>query len=99
MESNNFLYVLLAVVVLLGGYTFYTIENDKNEKIENDTRDCHDLIHKQAKHSAKIIETEVGSDSITGRAQLQNGFGAWTNYTYYCSTLIGVHEAKLIEGW
>ncbi|WNO60581.1 MULTISPECIES: hypothetical protein [Gammaproteobacteria] len=66
---------------------------------------CHLKVQQQATHTAEIVSTEVerqGLDykRVYGKAKLQNGFGAWTNYTYRCSfTGITVTDFKLKEGW
>lgn len=66
---------------------------------------CHDRIYKDAKFTAEIVTTDTirnGFDygQVSGRAKLQNGFGAWTNYTYQCN--FGgntITRFKLQEGW
>ncbi|WP_417286476.1 hypothetical protein [Cobetia marina] len=50
---------------------------------------CHDNVQNSAIHQAEIVSTEkmkINNDqhTITGHAKLQNGFGAWSNYTYTC---------------
>ncbi|MRJ40799.1 MULTISPECIES: hypothetical protein [Idiomarina] len=67
---------------------------------------CHDRVHSRAKHQAEIVTTEtlksMSSDVIvTGRAKLQNGFGAWTNYRYRCSVYSGdrIGKFEMNEGY
>ena len=66
---------------------------------------CHLKVQQQATHTAEIVSTEVerqGLDynRVYGKAKLQNGFGAWTNYSYQCSfTGITVTDFKIKEGW
>lgn len=79
------------------------------EKIE----DCHDRVHSRAKNQAEILQTNVRSagfktDSfesnkiiVEGRAKLQNGYGAWSNYHYYCEVIDSglISKFKLEEGY
>jgi hypothetical protein len=66
---------------------------------------CHLKIQQGASHTAEIISTEVNKSgldihSIYGKAKLQNGFGAWSNYSYMCGfTGETITSFKLNEGW
>ena len=68
---------------------------------------CHNGVYKQAKYSAEIISTNVSKSSlnsslyIKGRAKLQNGFGAWTQYEYVCFACKGDSDvyALITKGW
>lgn len=67
---------------------------------------CHDRVHSRAKHQAEIVTTDTrisfNNDVIvTGRAKLQNGFGAWTNHRYMCSVYSGdrIGKFEMNEGY
>jgi hypothetical protein len=70
-------------------------------------KECHDMVHLRSKNSAKIISTNTvdsrkggGLIRIEGRAQLQNGFGAWSNYQYFCDVYgKSIVSFSLDEGW
>lgn len=82
------------LLVLLSGCS-------KNEVIEK----CHDRVNSEANYTAQIVSTDAKRDkldykSVSGRAKLQNGFGAWTNYTYSCDfTGVTITRFTLKAGW
>lgn len=67
---------------------------------------CHDRVHSRAKHQAEIVSTDTKTSLtndviVTGRAKLQNGYGAWTNHRYMCSVYSGdsIGKFRLEEGY
>jgi len=70
-------------------------------------KECHDKVHLRAKNSAQIISTTTkdsrkgaGLIRIEGRAQLQNGFGAWINFQYFCGVSGPIIVSfSMSEGW
>lgn len=71
---------------------------------------CHGNVQSSAKHHAEIVETSLRevqhNDTnytrviVNGRARLQNGFGAWTNYKYKCTMATPFSsDVSLTQGW
>jgi hypothetical protein len=66
---------------------------------------CHLKVQQDAKYTAEIVSTEVESKGfdykrVYGTAKLQNGIGAWTNYSYNCAfTGKTITHFKLNKGW
>lgn len=81
---------ILSLAMLLAGCDFF---------YKSEIESCHDRVHGKAKYQAEIISTEVRDKGYTygefesnkviieGQAKLQNGYGAWSNYSYSCSVL------------
>ena len=74
---------------------------NKSEVIEK----CHDRVHSEAKYTAQLVTTDTKRDkfdykSVSGRAKLQNGFGAWVNHSYSCEfTGNTITKFRLESGW
>lgn len=95
---------IILLVTLLTGCNFF-----HKSEIES----CHEKVHGKAKYQAEIISTEVRDKGYTygefesnkiiieGQAKLQNGYGAWSNYSYSCSVLGSgmVSKFKLEKGY
>lgn len=85
---------LITSLVLLSGC-------NKNEVIQR----CHDRVQNEATFTAQIVTTEAKREKfdyvlVSGRAKMQNGFGAWTNYRYSCQfTGITITNFRLETGW
>lgn len=90
----------MRVLFILSSLAFL-VGCNKTEVIEK----CHDRVHSEAKYTAQIVTTDTKRDkldykSVSGRAKLQNGFGAWVNHSYSCEfTGVTITKFRLESGW
>ena len=98
---------------ILGIAVLATLISGCNFWHQSEIDSCHDRIHSKAKYQAEIVSTEVrdaryayGADPsnklvIEGQAKLQNGYGAWTNYSYSCAVMESgmISKFKFEEGY
>lgn len=89
----RFVFLFFSLTVLSGC--------NKTEVIEL----CHDRVQREAKYTAQIVTTDtkrvkLDYKSVSGRAKLQNGHGAWINHSYHCEfTGITITKFRLDSGW
>jgi hypothetical protein len=99
--------VFLAALVLVAG-----CDSDPYAEYSEYIEQCHNNVHNAAKYQAEIVSTDkagiikVGERTkfsrtrVEGHAKLQNGFGAWSNYTYRCVMISkGSRDLTLEEGY
>lgn len=103
----NVTIVISIVIFVIISYNLLMTKTALEIIYSSEIESCHDGVYEQAKYSAEIISTNVSKSSlnsplyIKGRAKLQNGFGAWTQYEYACFASKGDSDvyALMTKGW
>lgn len=107
-SKNRIAIIGVAIIILSFSSYFFYKQYYQRIRYSKQVGDCHQAVHERAKHQAEVVSTNIiyadDTTAICGKAKLQNGFGAWTNYTYFCpigkdGELPMLVPVILEEGW
>lgn len=100
------LYWIVPLIVILGLFIEYQVTT--NAYYNKITKICHRAMGFRAKNQMKIISADIHNGDknscVIGKAQFQNGFGAWTNYSYVCvfrreANSTFDYDSSITKGW
>lgn len=102
MDSRTITLWAVVIVVLAGvSFGMYNAITHDSKIHQEQVEACKASVYSQATYSAEIVSAEHQGSAVRGKARLQNGFGAWKQYSFTCtvSERFGVRSATLYEGW